>query len=192
MTDFVWKPKCVYCSPSSGDLLVGMRNNDANTGKRKLYNNTGRQTQTIPHNSIPHNLYRFPIIITENNNGDVVVADSNRAVVVTSREEFTVSPTSGPSLRPHIVCADTLSHILVFDDATHTLPMLDKDGQFLKYLLKKQSPGIHLPSGLSHDVHFTYTHYRFMRDCKLSLYKYIATTFLPSVCTIQCRLIKIR
>ena len=112
MTDSV----CVYCSPSSWDLTVGMRNNDVNTGKIIGYNNTGRHTQTLPHNSIPHNLYSFPIFITENNNEDVVVAHWKRAVVVTSREgvhrfSYKGSPPSGSRpFFPREICTYVMSH----------------------------------------------------------------------------------
>ena len=79
-TDTTWKPLCVYCSPSSGDLLVGMSRWDTdtrtNTGKVMRYDNTGKYTHTIPHNNTtPHKAYEWPWFITENNNGDVVVSD---------------------------------------------------------------------------------------------------------------------
>nr|XP_022337287.1 uncharacterized protein LOC111133309 [Crassostrea virginica] len=46
-----------------------------------------------------------------------------------------------------------MSHILVSDLATATVQMLDRDSQFLSYLLTTQSPGIHRgPLGLSYDV----------------------------------------
>ena len=104
-----WRPQCVHCSPSSGDLLVGMyicnKYPWTHTGKVMRYNNTGRHTQTIPHTETPHQLYRNPIDIIENNNGDVVVSDwLGRAVVVTSREgvhRFSYTgPPSGTGLGP--------------------------------------------------------------------------------------------
>nr|XP_022336309.1 uncharacterized protein LOC111132783 [Crassostrea virginica] len=120
-TDKTWEPQCVYFSPVSGDLLVGMWRDDTSTvtGKVMRYDNTGKHKQTIPHNDYtPHDLYEDPWYITENNNGDVLVSDwRRRAVVVTS------------------------------------VQMLDRDGQFLSYLLTRQSPGIHdTPWSLSYDV----------------------------------------
>ncbi|XP_078312195.1 uncharacterized protein LOC144618947 [Crassostrea virginica] len=157
-TDTTWYPLCVYCSPSSGDLLVGMWRRDTFTGKVMRYDNTGKHKQTIPHDdNTPHDLYKNPWFITENNNGDVLVSDWLRAVVVTSGEgvhRFSYTgPPSGSELEPAGICTDLMSHILVSDRYTHTVQMLDRDGQFLSYLLTTQSPGIHGPPlGLSYDV----------------------------------------
>ena len=64
-TDETCRPECVYCSQSSGDLLVGMRDTVTDTGKVMRYDNTGKRKQTIPHNdNTPHDLYRDPHFIT--------------------------------------------------------------------------------------------------------------------------------
>ncbi|XP_078327654.1 uncharacterized protein LOC144623210 isoform X2 [Crassostrea virginica] len=161
-TDKTWKPQCVYCSPSSGDLLVGMYREDTDTrirtGKVMRYDNTGKYKQTIPHNdNTPHDLYKDPWYITENNNGDVLVSDWLRAVVVTSGEgvhRFSYTgPPSGSRLYPLGICTDVMSHILVSDLVTDTVQMMDRDGQFLSYVLTRQTPGMdYRPRGLSYDV----------------------------------------
>nr|XP_022287940.1 uncharacterized protein LOC111100403 isoform X4 [Crassostrea virginica] len=158
-TDTTWEPWCVYCSPSSGDLLVGMCRRDTNTGKVMRYDNTGKYKQTKPHDdNTPHTLYVLPIYITENNNGDVLVSDWSRAaVVVTSGEgvhRFSYTgPPSGSRLQPVGICTDVMSHILVIDDNTDTVQMLDRDGQFLSYVLTRQTPGMdYTPWSLSYDV----------------------------------------
>ncbi|XP_078340528.1 uncharacterized protein LOC144627404 [Crassostrea virginica] len=158
-TDTTWRPQCVYCSPSSGDLLVGMWRRDTLTGKVMRYNKTGKYKQTIPHNdNTPDRLYEAPDYITENNNGDVVVSDWDRhAVVVTSGEgvhRFSYKgPPSGSELWPRGICTVLMSHILVSDFRTNTVQMLDKDGQFLSYVLTRQTPGMdNRPHGLSYDV----------------------------------------
>ncbi|XP_078341307.1 uncharacterized protein LOC111100241 [Crassostrea virginica] len=162
-TDTTWRPLCVYCSPSSGDLLVGMykEDTDTRTGKVMRYDNTGKYKQTIPHDdNTPHKLYKEPDYITENNNGDVLVSDRGRAVVVTSGEGVhRFSYTGLPSgwglflLLPVGICTDVMSHILVSDRITHTVQMLDRDGQFLSYVLTRQTPGMdYIPCGLSYDV----------------------------------------
>ncbi|XP_078327780.1 uncharacterized protein LOC111117144 [Crassostrea virginica] len=159
-TDKTWEPRCVYCSPSSGDLLVGMCREDTDTGKVMRYDNTGKRQQTIPHDdNTPHDLYERPYYVTENNNGDVLVSDFYRgAVVVTSGEgvhrfSYTGPPSGSGLFYPHGICTDVMSHILVSDSYTHTVQMLDRDGQFLSYVLTRQTPGMdYRPYGLSYDV----------------------------------------
>ncbi|XP_078327692.1 uncharacterized protein LOC111117735 [Crassostrea virginica] len=158
-----WGPLCVYCSLSSGDLLVGTCRRDADTdtrtGKVMRYDKTGKHKHSIPHDdNKPHGLYKYPLFITENNNGDVLVSDGHRfAVVVTSGEgvhRFSYTgPPSGSELWPRGICTDVMSHILVSDAYTHTVQMLDRDGQFLSYVLTRQTPGMdYKPGGLSCDV----------------------------------------
>ncbi|XP_065937560.1 E3 ubiquitin-protein ligase TRIM71 isoform X3 [Magallana gigas] len=159
-TDSIWEPQCVYWSPSTGDLLVAMYNNDTETGKVTRYNQSGQLTQTIQNNNTGQGLYSRPHYITENNNGDVVVSDydydnESGTVVVTERGgrhrfSYTGHP-SGSGLRPHGICTDALSHILVCDWRTNTVQMINKDGQFLSHLLTK-SQEMRRPWGLSYDV----------------------------------------
>eukprot|EP00105_Crassostrea_gigas_P033965 XP_019918113.1 PREDICTED: uncharacterized protein LOC109617067 [Crassostrea gigas] len=172
---------CVYWSPSTGDLLVGMYNNDAVTGKVTRYNLSGQLTQTIQHDNTGRRLYSFPIYITENNNGDVVVSDyddytESGTVVVTAlggrhRFSYTGHP-SGSRIDPRGISTDALSHILVCDYETKTVQMLDKDGQFLSYLLtKSQEMGV--PCILSYDVN-THRLWVGSRDNnKVCVYRYI-------------------
>ena len=166
-TDTTWRPLCEDCSPSSVDLLVGMCRRDTDTdtrtftGKVMRYDNTGKHKQTIPHDdNTPHNLYKNPKYITENNNGDVLVSDYE-AVVVTSGERvhrFSYTgpyPALGSRLRPRGICTDVMSHILVSDECTRTVQMLDRNGRCLSFLLTDRSPGIYrpwIPLGLSYDV----------------------------------------
>ncbi|XP_078341903.1 uncharacterized protein LOC111100239 [Crassostrea virginica] len=161
-TDTTWTLRCVYCSPSSGDLLVGMGryDEDTDTGKVMRYDNTGKYKHSIPHDdNTPHDLYKEPDYITENNNGDVLVSDWGReAVVVTSGEgvhRFSYTgPPSGSELAPRGICTDVMSHILVSDANSSTVQMLDRDGQFLSYVLTRhKTPGMdYKPWSLSYDV----------------------------------------
>nr|XP_034310533.1 uncharacterized protein LOC117684053 [Crassostrea gigas] len=181
-TDSTWESRCVYCSPSNGDLLVGMYRKITEytgTGKVTRYNKSGQLTQTLQHNNTRRKLYRVPIYLTENNNGDVVVSDYvfvSGAVVVTERGgrhrfSYTGHP-PGSRLQPWGICTDVLSHILVCDESTNTVQMLDKDGQFLSHLLtKSQEMGV--PRGLSYDVN-THCLWVGSRDNnKVCVYRYI-------------------
>uniref|UniRef100_K1RKZ0 Tripartite motif-containing protein 2 n=1 Tax=Magallana gigas TaxID=29159 RepID=K1RKZ0_MAGGI len=154
-TDSTWRPRCVYWSPSTGDLLVGMCyiNNYIKIGKVTRYNQSGQLTQTIQHDNTERGLFSIPYSITENNNGDVVVSDYDAVVVAERggrhRFSYTGRP-SGVGLRPRGICTDALSHILVCDNTTKTVQMLDKDGQFLSHLLTK-SQEMGEPWSLSYD-----------------------------------------
>ncbi|XP_065929026.1 tripartite motif-containing protein 3-like [Magallana gigas] len=175
-TDSTWRPQCVYWSPSTGDLLVGMYYIYTEIGKVTRYNQSGQLTQTIELDT-GRGLYSDPIYITENNNGDAVVSDfGSGTVVVTERGgrhrfSYTGHP-SGSGLGPWGICTDALSHILVCDEWTKTVQMLDKDGQFLSHLLT-ESQEMGRPWGLSYDVS---THHLWVgsRDNnKLCVYRYI-------------------
>ncbi|XP_052692429.1 uncharacterized protein LOC128170707 [Crassostrea angulata] len=180
-TDSPWGPRCVYWSPSTGDLLVGMYNNDTETGKVSRYNQSGQLTQTIQNDNTGRGLYRIPNYITENNDGDVVVSVlykdyESGAVVVTERGgrhrfSYTGHP-SGSVLRPLGICTDALSHILVCDHRTDTVQMLNKDGQFLSHLLTK-SQEMRVPQSLSYDVNTHRLWVGSYKNNKVCVYRYI-------------------
>lgn len=67
--DSPWRPRCVYCSPSTGDLLVGVYRylEEKETGKVTRYNQIGKLTQTVFTDNTGNNLYKSPRYITENN-----------------------------------------------------------------------------------------------------------------------------
>ncbi|XP_065932365.1 uncharacterized protein [Magallana gigas] len=182
-TDSTWEPQSVYWSPSTGDLLVGMRNYDTDTGKVTRYNQSGQLTQTIQYHNTGRGLYSDPRYITDNNNGDVVVSDfiytsESGTVVVTERGgrhrfSYTGHP-SGSELQPWGICTDALSHILVCDHRTNTVQMINKDGQFLSHLLTEpQEMGD--PCSLSYDVntHRLWVGSGLRDNNKVCVYRYI-------------------
>ncbi|XP_065932339.1 uncharacterized protein [Magallana gigas] len=179
-TDSTWRPRSVYWSPSTGDLLVGMYNYDTKTVKVTRYNQSGQLTQTIQYHNTGRGLYSGPYYITENNNGDVVASHiykdyESGAVVVTERGgrhrfSYTGHP-PGSRLGPLGICTDALSHILVCDIYTKTVQMINKDGQFLSHLLTK-SQEMRVPWSLSYDVN---THRLWVGSGynKVCVYRYI-------------------
>ncbi|XP_056006604.1 uncharacterized protein LOC125662239 [Ostrea edulis] len=173
-----WRPECVYFSPFTGDLMIGMYNYKTDTAKITRYNSSGHHTLTIQYDNTGHTLYSHPHFITENKNGDIIVSDwinyNRGAVVVTEcwgRYRFSYTgPPSGSSLSPLGICTDVLSHILVCDDNTHTVQMIDKDGHFLSLLLT-QPNGIDKPYSLDYD---NKTHLLWVGSYNtLSVYRYI-------------------
>lgn len=152
-TDETWRPRCVYCSLNTGNLMVGMSKVKPLAGIVAIFNKSGQCTQTIKNDNAGLELYTQPSYMTENNNGDVVVSDSN-ALVVTEREgrhrfSYTGHPT-GSGVQPKGICTDALSHILVCDHKNKTVQMLDKDGQFL-YNLPIRLERIYLSRSLCYD-----------------------------------------
>nr|XP_034308462.1 uncharacterized protein LOC117683415 isoform X2 [Crassostrea gigas] len=172
-TNSTWRPQCVYWSPSNGDLLVGMYNDDTGTGKVTRYNQSGQLIQSIQHDNTGLELYITPNYITENNNGDVVVSDY-RAVVVTECEgkhRFSYTgPPLGSGLEPRGISTDALSHILVCDGWTNTVQMIDRDGQFLSHLLTKSQESVLW--SLSYDVN-THRLWVGSYNNKVCVYRYI-------------------
>nr|XP_034310540.1 uncharacterized protein LOC117684056 [Crassostrea gigas]XP_034310541.1 uncharacterized protein LOC117684056 [Crassostrea gigas]XP_034310543.1 uncharacterized protein LOC117684056 [Crassostrea gigas]XP_034310544.1 uncharacterized protein LOC117684056 [Crassostrea gigas]XP_034310545.1 uncharacterized protein LOC117684056 [Crassostrea gigas] len=177
-TDSSWEPLCVYWSPSTGDLLVGMRYIHIKTGKVTRYNKSGQLIQTIQHDNTGRGLCK-PNYITENNNGDVVVSDygyPSGALVVTERggrHRFSYTgPPSGSVLEPLGICTDALSHILVCDGNTKTVQMLDQDGKFLSHLLT-ESQEMGEPWSLSYDVNTHRLWVGSQDNNKVCVYRYI-------------------
>jgi hypothetical protein len=149
-----WWPLFVYCSPTTGHLMVAMYNSYTGTGKVTLYSDQLHPLQTIQHDNTGHSMYRVPLYITENRNGDIIVSDGDRGVVVTERggrHRFSYTgPPSGSGLSPWGICTDALSHILVCDSKTDAVQMIDKDGQFMSLLLTQQH-GVHTLYSLNYD-----------------------------------------
>lgn len=174
-----WRLRCVYRSQATDSLLVGMSHKPKRYQKREpamqdsqglgiykmsdgllcskvtRYNKTGEEIQTIQYDKTGQEMYRLPLYITENNNGDVVVSDKKEAVVVTDRGgkyrfKYTGHP-SGSEISAREICTDSLSHILIVDSKTKTVHMINQDGQFMGYLLK-ESQEIENVSCMCYDI----------------------------------------
>jgi hypothetical protein len=151
----LWWPCCVYCSPTTGDLIVGMWGIDTNTAKITMYSDQLKPVLSIQHDDTGHTLYRNPRYITENRNSDIIVSDSYlSAIVVTERGgrhrfSYTGPPSASP-LKPHGICTDILSHILICDGNTCTVQMIDKDGHFLS-LFQTPQQEIYVPYSLDYN-----------------------------------------
>ncbi|XP_052677256.1 uncharacterized protein LOC128158443 isoform X3 [Crassostrea angulata] len=143
ITEFIktgnWEPLSIHSSHINGDILVGMRKD--NEGKVTRYNKTGTEIQNIQRNNKGQTLYSIPHYITENINGDVCVSDYNKGavVVVDKSGQHRFSYTDQESVfNPYGICTDVLGHILVCDEFSDTVHLLDQDGQFLSLLLTQK------------------------------------------------------
>nr|XP_011432953.2 tripartite motif-containing protein 45 [Crassostrea gigas] len=154
ITEFIktedWKPLSIHSSQINGEILVGMLHGEA---KVTRYNKTGKEIQDIQRDNKGQELYRYPIFITENINGDVCTSDSiiDVVLVVNKSGQHRFSYTGqGSKFCPRGLCTDLLGHILVCDFYTGTVDLLDQDGQFLCQLLTKQQ-GVTRPYSVSVD-----------------------------------------
>lgn len=167
-----WRPYCVYFAAFTGDLLVGLYDIKSKKGEISRHNHqTGQNTQTFQY----ENLDFKPHFITENTNGDVVVSDA-ALIAATDREgrprfRYTGNP-SESGLRTLGLSTDALSHILVCDGKTHTVQMIDKDGQFLLHLLIRPF-GIFEPCSLSYDANTHCLWVGSFHNSNVCVYKYI-------------------
>lgn len=174
---FTIHPRCLYCSPVTGDLLVGYYHAIAR------YNSNGETTQVMPIQNINFALCRvktFPSYIAENFNGDIVLSDSHYLfgfVEVIDRKgnfRFLYTGQEGSKLFARGLCTDPLSNILICDEWTATVHIIDKDGEFLTKLLIRPS-GVFEPHSLCYDLN---THLLWVGSrCKNTVcaYSYITT-----------------
>lgn len=175
-----WIPWCLYWSKTTKDLLVGMYRQNLKIGKVKKYSKTGKLIKIIQHDVSGLELYCIPNYITVNHNEDIVVSAYgtrlHSAVVVTDREgghRFSYTghpPKSG--LEPRGICTDVLSNILVCDDSTLKVHILDKNGRFLSHLFMNPSL-VFEPRSLGYDfnTHRLWIGSRFNND--VCIYNYI-------------------
>ncbi|XP_062599207.1 uncharacterized protein LOC134260674 [Saccostrea cucullata] len=158
-----WKPHGV-CSTSSGDLLVIMYSDDFKETKVVCFSGS-TEKQTIQFDDKGKPLYSLPIdlfigdkfwYVTENRNLDICVSDWGvKAVVVVNqagklRFKYTgLTPaTKNKPFDPRGITTDSQSHILIADRNNDCVHIIERDGQFLRYL----DCGLSLPWGLCTDV----------------------------------------
>ncbi|XP_061168332.1 uncharacterized protein LOC133177279 [Saccostrea echinata] len=154
-----WRSDSI-CSTSSGDLLVVMRSDDDK--QTKVVRHSGStEKQTIQFDDEGKPLYSlgfciFYKYITENKNLDICVADSGaRAVVVVNQAGklgfrytgHTPAPKNQP-FDPVEITTDSQCHILVADIYNDCVHIIDRDGQFLRYI----QCGVAQPKALSTDT----------------------------------------
>ncbi|XP_061182649.1 uncharacterized protein LOC133190999 [Saccostrea echinata] len=147
-----WKPISIHFSHINGDILVGM----VLYGEAKVtrYNSAGKETKNIQRNAVGQNLYSYPHYITENIDGDICTSDRNKGVVVLDKfGQLRFSYTGQASnFSPLGICTDVSGHILVCDDISHTIHLLEQDSQFLSFLITpKQKISLFKPCGMCMD-----------------------------------------
>lgn len=177
--DNQWIYRCVFSSQLTGNLLIGMSNEDSSCSKITQYtiksSYLGKLVQTIQYDNAGTELYVGPCYITENNNGDVVVSDWKNGVVVTDsrgRHRFTFKKDPyGSVVSPKGICTDPLSQILVC--VLHKVMVLDKDGQFISYILSMPPEIMIVTNSLSLDSNTHCLWIGSVSDGRVHAYKYL-------------------
>ena len=117
------------------------------------YSKTGKEIQNVQRDIKEQGLYSNPHYITENINGDICISDYDKdaVVVVNKSGQFRFSyKGQGTEFIPFGICTDVLGHILVCDNASDTVHLLDQDGRFLSVILSSQQ-GIKCPRSVGVD-----------------------------------------
>nr|XP_022329445.1 uncharacterized protein LOC111128230 [Crassostrea virginica] len=143
------------------------------TGKIVRYNIKRDLEQTILDDDTGHYMFCCPHYLTENTNRDVVVSDNHAVVVANYRGKHRFSykgPSSESGIEPRGICTDVLSRILVCDLITHSIQIIDKDGQFLSCL---EHPKIYRPYCLCYDLNTHLLWVGSLHSNKVVVYRYI-------------------
>lgn len=143
---------CIHASRLNGDIFVGAPNgvNRYSVSSKNLF-------QIQVENKIV-DLYRRPIYITENKNGDIIVSDKHRKAIVVvdkqGRHRFNYKGNNSSEVfYPRGICTDVIGNILVCNHSYHdpSVYLLDENGQYLRTLLTKHRSVEDLPQDVCVD-----------------------------------------
>lgn len=150
------------CCTFFEDLLVMMVKHDYTESKVVRYSSEFKETQSIPDNGKHYSnesLYSPDCsikYISENRNLDICDADYTAGAVVvvnetgTLRFKYTGLPsTSDASFQPLGITTENQSRILTVDLNNNRIHIIDRDGQFLRYI---DNCDLHCPWGLCLDT----------------------------------------
>ncbi|XP_052697510.1 uncharacterized protein LOC128175723 [Crassostrea angulata] len=141
-----WMPYGVT-SAASGGLLVCLRKDDQ--CKVVRYSSTRTVLQEIQYDSQGQPLYKDATCITENVNGDIIVTDwQKKAAIAVDRLGIFRYSYSGKDIEFFAcsVATDSVGHVIVTGGVGRNISMLDRDGQFLRYIIPEG--GIKDPRGV--------------------------------------------
>nr|XP_022328648.1 uncharacterized protein LOC111127660 [Crassostrea virginica] len=130
-----WNPFGIT-GTASGDLLVCLRKDDQSKVVR--YSSTGTVLQEIQYDSQCQPLFQLAWYITENVNGDVIVTDLKRNVVVAVNRLGVFRYSYGGKKRTSelfSVSNNTVGNVFITDFRGDKIHMLDQHGKFLRYVM---------------------------------------------------------
>ncbi|XP_078323263.1 uncharacterized protein LOC144622468 [Crassostrea virginica] len=129
-----WRPHGITES-ASGDLLVCLLKDDQSKVVR--YSSTGTVLQEIQYDSQCQPLYQFAWYIAENVNGDIIVTEFKKKIVIALDRLgiFRYTYSRNNDFNATSVDTDSIGHVYVSDYNGHKIHMLDRDGRFLRYII---------------------------------------------------------
>nr|XP_022304739.1 E3 ubiquitin-protein ligase TRIM71-like [Crassostrea virginica]XP_022304740.1 E3 ubiquitin-protein ligase TRIM71-like [Crassostrea virginica] len=140
-----WCPRGL-CHSVNGDLLVSMRSVDKTQSRLVRYSGT-TETMVIQNDRQGKPLFsvgiQYGFHLSENGNGDICVADyAGKAVVVVNASgelRFKYQGNTSPkpnykSFQPFQIATDVNQQILINDDSIDIVHIIDRDGNFLRYI----------------------------------------------------------
>ena len=148
-----WKPNSIFCS-RFGDVV----NISFMKSNKIVFYNGKYITQEIDRDELGFPIFKegnYSLRMTENNNGDICVSDSNANIVVvldrvgSVRFRYDGAPANRKNrFGPRDVVTDSLSHIIVSDYNNDSLHILDHNGKLLRCI---DDCALFNPCGLSVD-----------------------------------------
>lgn len=132
------KATCIYFSKLNGDILVVATMTGPNP-KIIRYTLAGHEVSEIEFDEHGEPLYEDPWYVTENANGDVCTLDHKKAGIIVvdkfGKRRFTYNASPLLSeLAPLAICTDKDGRIIVYDDESESIHVIEKDGKFRSHL----------------------------------------------------------
>jgi hypothetical protein len=131
------------CQTKNGDMLMSVRSVDYTQSKVVRYSGT-MEKQTIQYDGQRQPLFstrqELVLLLTENGNGDICVADcAGKAVVVVNasgvlRFKYRGNSSIFSDFKPSKITTDVYHHILINDNINDIIHIVNSDGDFIRFI----------------------------------------------------------
>lgn len=147
------------CVTESNDVFVTLCQNVGSVGKVIQISSDKTMKQALKNNNGERDLFTLPHFITQNKNKDLWIQDKGYHHVVVVNESgkgrFTYNGPTGVRMSsafdPHDLSSTGDGNVIIADYANAALHLVDKDGQFLRYIMSS-SDGLCGPYSLTKTI----------------------------------------